>query len=320
MTFLEIKQLAFDRLQVSRTQTGDFNTRIGGFVNQWHRRILSKPAFRDFRKTQVTEATVANQHRYGTKLLEIHHITERSNDRRLIKRNEDWWRRRFPDPTADSGEARFWIPLGQTRVRKRPAGASELFVISSSASDTMTIHVEAIRSGGETRLLSVVVNGTTAVTLDSAITDVVDVLDVYLTAVAVGLVELREDSGVGTVLAEISIGKSKPRYTQFALAPRPSSVQTLFLDGVARMTNLVNDFDEPLIYEDFHDILVDGAVYEEWLAHGRTKEAQWLRDEIAKGIQEMRKWAWMNFVQPESNRTEDIDLFNPLRRLTLPIT
>lgn len=320
MTFLNIKKAAFRRLQVNETQTGDLNTRIGGFVNQWHRQILAKPVFRDFRKIELTEATVASQHRYGVKMLEIHYITERSNDRRLRKRNEEWWRRHFPDPTADSGEARFWIPLGQTRIRKRPANASELFVISTSASDTMTIHVEAIRSGGETRLLSVAVNGTTAASLASAITDVEDILDVYLTAVAVGLVTLREDSGVGTVLSEISIGESKPRYTQFALAPRPSSVQTLFINGVARMTDLVNDFDEPLIYEDFHDILVNGAVYEEWLAHGRTKEAQWLRDEIAKGIQEMRNWAWMNFVQPESDRTDETDLFDPLRRLTLPIT
>lgn len=319
MTFLEIKQKVFDRLQVSRTQTGLLNDTIGGFVNQWHRKILVQPVFEGFRKTQVTEASVANQWRYGTKLLDIEYITERTNDRRLLKRTESWWRRRFPDPTKHTGLPWFWIPLGQTRIRKRPADASELFAISTSASDTNTISVEVVRTNGEVSLLSVTMTGTTGVSLASAITDVVDVMDVYLSAVAVGTVTLREDSGVGTVLSEIAIGNSKPRYTEFVLAPTPSSVLTFFLDGVARMTDLVNDFDEPLFFEDHHDILVDGAVYEYWLAHGRTKEAQWLRDEITKGVQLMRGDAWMRFEQDETE-FKDRRRLNPLDRLTLPLT
>ena len=317
MTFLEINQRAFDKLQVSRTQTGTLNDQVSGFVNQWHRQILTQPVFRGFRRIELTQASVSGQHRYGTKMLEIHHITERTNDRRLVKKTESWYRRNFPDPSQDIGDPEYWIPLGQTRVRQRPANASELFAISSSASDTQTISVEVIRTGGETRLLAVSLTGVTGVSLGSAITDVVDILDVYLATAAVGLVQLREDSGVGTVLSEIAIGETKPRYTEFILAPRPSSVLTYFLHGVARMTDLVDDADEPLIYEDFHDILVNGAVYEYWLAHGRTKEAQWIRDEIAKQVQRMRAWAWMNHVQPETDVEE---VFNPLDRLTLPLT
>ena len=318
MTFLEIKQRVFDRLQVSRTQTGDLNTTIGGLVNQWHRQILVQPVFKGFRKTEVTEASVANQWRYGTKLLEIEHITERTNDERLIKRTESWWRRNFPDPTEDTGDPEYWVPLGQTRIKKRPANASEIFAISSSASDTNTISVEVVRTGGLIQLLSVTMTGATGVSLDTAITDIEDITDVYLSAAAVGLVELREDSGVGTVLSEIGIGETKPRYTQFVLVPTPSSALTYFLNGVARMTDLVNDFDEPLIFEDFHDILVNGAVYEYWLAHGRTKEAQWLRDEIDKSTQRMRAWAWMHFEQEETDQEDDA--FNPLDNLTLPLT
>ena len=317
MTFLEIKQRVFDKLQVSRTQTGTLNDQIGGFVNQWHRDMLTQPVFRGFRKTELTEASVASQWRYGTKLLEIEHITERTNDRRLIKRTESWWRRNFPDPTEDTGDPEYWVPLGQTRIRKRPADASELFAISSSASDTNTISVEVVRSNGEVSLLSVSMTGVTGVSLDTGITDVVDVLDVYLSAVAVGTVSLREDSGVGTVLSEIAIGETKPRYTQFVLVPTPSSVLTFFLNGVSRMHDMVDNLDEPLIYEDFHDILVKGGVYEYWLSHGRTKEAQWLRDDIDKQVQRMRAWAWFNHVQPETDVEE---VFNPLDRLTLPLT
>lgn len=318
MTFLEIKQRVFSRLQFSTTQTGELNTTIGGFVNAWHRKVLTQPGMKGFRKTQVTEASVTDQWRYGTKLLDIEHITERTNDRRLVKKAESWWRANYPDPTESTGDAEYWIPLGQTRIKKRPANPSEIFAISSSGSDTQTISVEVIRTGGLIQLLSVSLTGATGVSLSSAITDVVDVLDVYLASAAAGLVELREDSGVGTVLSEIGIGESKPRYTQFVLAPTPSSALTYFLDGTSRMTPMVDDFDEPLFFEDDHDILVDGAVYDYWLAHGRTKEAQWLRDEIAKFIQRLRGDAWMRFEEPDT--TMEDDQHNPLRHLQLPLT
>lgn len=319
MNLLALENAAYRRLQVAEAQTGDFKTRIDGFLNRWHRQVLSQSMFRSFRKTQVTEATVVDQWRYGVKLMEIFHITERSNERRLIKQTEVWWRQRFPDPSSHTGDPRWWIPLGQTRIKIRPANASELFAISSSASDTNTLSAEVIRAGGERRLVSVTMTGTTGVSLDTAITDVVDILDVYVSAVAVGLITLREDSGVGTVLSEIDIGESFPRYTQIALARTPSSVQTLFIDGTIRMSDLVNALDEPLIPEDFHDILVDGAVYDEWLNKGRIKEAQWLRDEIAKRVQEMRSWVYMNVVQPEPD-PDSSQMMDPELGLTLPLT
>ena len=317
MNLQAIENSAYRRLQVDENQSGDFKTRIDGFVNRWHRQILSQSMFRSFRKTQVTQATVADQWLYGTKLMEIFHISERSNERRLIKKTEQEWRRRFPDPSQHTGDAEWWIPLGQTRIAQRPADASELFVISTSASDTGTIHVEAIRSDGAPIAMSVAVNGTTAASLNSAITDVTDVIDVFLTAVAVGTVTLREDSGVGSVLSTIAIGQAYPRYTKYALAPTPSSVQTLFLDGTVRIDDLAQAFDEPLIPEDFHDLLVDGAVYDEWLSKGRIKEAQWLRDEIAKRTQEMRSWVYMNVIQPETD--EEPGTFSPESGLTLPL-
>ena len=319
MNFLTVKQAAFRRLQVSETQTGDFNTRIGAFVNRWHRQILSEPGLRrQSRKTQVTLATVADQWRYGVKLAAIDYITERSNERRLRKRTESWWREHFADPTSETGDADFWVPLGYTRVKQRPANASEIFAVSTSASDTQTISVEVVRSNGARRLLSVSLTGVTGVSLAAAITDVVDVLDVYLASAAVGQVTLREDSGAGTVLSEIDIGEVFPRYTQIALAPTPSSVQTLYVDGGTGSTDLVDDTDEPLLPEDFHYLLADGAVYEEWLAHGRIKEAQWLRDEIQKGIARLRSAVWSEVFQDEA---EGVEPFGSEERFfKLPLT
>ena len=301
MNFLAQQKAVYRRLGISETQSGDTATRVKGFINRWERQFLSRPIFQSLRQTQVTEATVANQWRYGVKLQTISHITERTNDRRLVKRTEESWRRSFPDPTEDTGDPVAWIPLGKTRIKKRPANASELFVISSSASDTNTARAEVIRAGGEVRLVSVTMTGVTGVSLDTAITDVVDVLDVYVSTAAVGLIELREDSGTGTVLSEIDIGETYPRYTEIVFAPTPSSALTMYIDGTARMTDLVNDNDESLIPEDFHDIHVDGAVYDEYLHIGRAADYKWLRDEIKLRQQELSTWVYVHNIDPETD-------------------
>jgi hypothetical protein len=49
------------------------------------------------------------------------------------------------------------------------------------------------------------------------------------------------------------------------LYPKPSSVYALSFDVLALGTDLSADADEPPIPEDFHDLLVDGARYEELL-------------------------------------------------------
>ena len=148
MTFQGIKQDAFGRLSFQSSPASEVDTRIGRYVNRWHRKILSMPVFRSFRRVQVTQASVAATFEYGISLAEIFYITERTNNTRLQKRTEDWWRRHYPDPTEDTGTPASWVPLGYMRTQRRPSDASELFVISTSASDTGTAYVEAIRSNG----------------------------------------------------------------------------------------------------------------------------------------------------------------------------
>lgn len=320
MNFLAIKKAAFRRLQASETQTSTLNSEIGGYVNRWHRQLLSQPTLRPYRSTQITVATVADQWRYGVPLRAINHITERSNERRLGKKSEGWWRRRFPDPSTETGDAEVWVPLGSTPLLRRPADASELFVISTSGSDTgMTAHVEGVRSDGVPVAMSVQLTGLTGVTLNSAETTIVDVTKFFLTAVGVGTIELREDSGVGALLSTIRIGETYPRYLAIALAPTPSAVQTLYVDGTPRTFDLSVDQDEPFIPEDYHDLLVDGAVYDYWLNHGRLKDAQWLRDEIDRVTKALNLTHWMDVHQDEAGEGSGLRSDDE-RTLSLPLT
>ena len=317
MTFDDIRLQCYERLGFASTPAAAVSTRIGRSINRWHRKILSAPAFRSFRRVQVPQASVANTWDYGIALAEIYHITERTNDRRLTKRTEDWWRQHYPDPTADTGTPTGWCPLGYTRAQRRPANASEIFVGSTDAGDTGTAYVEVVRSDGQPRSLSVTMTGTTFVSLSTAITDVVDLVDCFLSAAAVGTVTFREDSGTGTILSTIPIGAAYQRYLRYALIPTPSAAVTYYLDGMADMVDFAQATDQPKIPLDFHDILVEGAIYDDWLYHGRLKEAQWIRDEINKRIMELRMWVWMQQVQGESDEPRRP---TPQEELTLPIT
>ena len=78
-----------------------------------------------------------------------------------------------------------------------------------------------------------------------------------------------------------------------------------------------NTLDQPFIPLDFHDLLVDGAVHDEWVAKGRRLEARELRADIERRIQDLRAWVWMHHVQPDRDTEEPRAAEE---EFTLPIT
>lgn len=273
MTFLQILEDVYDRTQGTTTVPTETSRRIKRYVNRWHRRILSSPGMEPLRRIVVPKASVANQATYGIAVADLKYFTETTTDRRLTEKSLGWYRDRVPDPAAWTGTPLHYVKLGYYRYHTRPSAAAEIFVKSTSASDTPTAYLEAIRTDGFTRLLSVAMTGTTAVSLGAAITDVIEVVDFYLSTAAVGTVTLHEGSGSGTELSRIPIGDTRGRFLRYALAPTPSQVITYNIDALANITDLVNDTDEPFEHPDFHDILVDGAVYDEWTMKGRASDA-----------------------------------------------
>lgn len=276
MTLLELEQDAYDRLGQSQTPPTAISRRIERFINDWHRRVVSAAGMDSLRRILVSQASVANTSSYGLVMQSIRWVTERSNDRRLLKKTLGWYREQYPDPPNSTGTPFAWVPLGRSRIHTLPANASELFVKSTSASDTGTAYVEVIRSTGYRRSLSVTMTGVTAVSLGAAITDVIDIVNFYLSAAAVGTVTLHEDSGTGTELSRIPIGGRFARFLRYALAPTPSSAITYLVDGIADLVDMANDTDEPLIPIDFHDILVNGALVNEYMQLGRELQARLL--------------------------------------------
>lgn len=289
MNFLAIKQQVFDRTGQDQIPPTPVVRRIGGYVNKWNRKILSASLMDPLRRVIVTQTSVADQPTYGIALQSIRYVTEQTSLRgRLREQTIDWYRSVMPDPAQWTGTPTWFVKMGIARIHDRPTAPCQLFAVSTSAADTaVVIKAEVVRTLGYRASLSVTLTGQAPVSLGATITDVVDIEDLYLSIAAAGTVTLTQGSG-GAELSKIPIGQTYPRFLRYALAPTPSDAIPYTIDGLAETVDLVNDTDEPFQNADFHDLLVDGAVYDEWLMRGRGQDAKMLRADIELRIMRLR--------------------------------
>lgn len=267
MEFSEILSAAYDECQYAASPAAAIVTRMKRFVNEGVRAVLGKPGLLRLADSDqpLTFATTANTARYvlPEAVARIHHITERTNDQRLIPMSLAAYRLLDPDATSSTGTPTHYVPIGRVAAATPPSDASELFVDSTSASDTNTAYLEGIITGGYLRSVSVTMTGTTAVSLSTAITSWIEVTDFYLSAAAVGTVTLHEDASGGTELARITIGAKRPRYYGVYLWPTPAAAVTYYTDYRRALVDLTNDTDEPPLAVDAHPMLVAYAVMRE---------------------------------------------------------
>lgn len=314
MTFLDMKQQVFDRTGQDQSPPAPVIRRIAAYLNRWNRKILSSNGMDPLRRVIVSQSSVANQPTYGVTLQAIRFVTEATNQRRLRIKTLDWYRTVMPDTAMWTGTPDWYVPMGFARIHDRPTAPCQLFAVSTSAADTtQVIKAEVVRSLGYRASLSVTLTGQAPVSLGATITDVVDVEDLYLSAVAAGTVTLTQGSG-GTELSMIPIGQTTPRFLRYALAPTPSAVISYQLDGIADIADLVSDTDEPFPNPDFHDLLVDGAVYDEWLMRGRGQDAKSLRADIELRLRRLRCaiLEWGDDCDDPYHRTFDETIHEPI--------
>ena len=102
MNFLVLKQrLARRRNKNASTLDSLTNTRLGDFLNESHREILSETGMAKLRDDVISFATVASQQRYALPeqgIAKIHRMWETTNDHRLVKRSLAWLREVDADP------------------------------------------------------------------------------------------------------------------------------------------------------------------------------------------------------------------------------
>jgi hypothetical protein len=103
-------------------------------------------------------------------------------------------------------------------------------------------------------------------------------------------VTLHEDSGAGTELARIAIGDAYAKYQSFLLYPTPAAVVTHYMDVTRSIKDMSEDFDEPLIDEDFHDLLLDMADLKELVKGDDPDRHRLVEAHRVKRRAEFREW------------------------------
>lgn len=275
MTLQEILQAVYADCGQAPDPGPAVKARMTRYCNEGVRVILSEPGMDRLLDSDVpyTFASVVNQARYAVPDgATIRHIFEQTNDRELAVLSLDGYRRYEPDPANHSGTPSHYVPMGRVAVATVPSAAAELFVKSTSASDVGWAFLEGTVTGGYTRTVSIKMTGTTAVSLATAVTTFIDVTDFYISVPAVGTVTLHQTSGLGTELAQITIGQTRQWYTGFYLWPTPSAAVTYYMDTQKPISDLVQMTDEPPIPAAFHPMIPAYARMREWEQKGEMEK------------------------------------------------
>lgn len=261
--------------KATASPNSDTQTRIRHFINRRYRRLLADAGTSSVFDDTTQFASVANQSRYALPNIErITRLRETTNDRTLFPMSMADYRAVAPDPTSSASTPSHWVFSGFEPVAKQPSDASEIFVKSSAAGDTMTAYLELDITGDYPRSLSVSLTGATAVSFSASVTSGLRIKKFYLASAPVGVVTLHEDSGAGTELARIGIGQTSQRYYVFYLHPQPTAVVTYDADVQIPVTDLAQNTDEPRLPEKFHDLLYLGAAMDEM---GKTDDTRYLQ-------------------------------------------
>ena len=104
MTYSDIRTEVYRRLHFADSPDSSVATRIGMFVNQRYRKLLSTPSLRQLREGFTTLTTAASRAEYGLPygITRVHRVREESNDRVLGTMSLDTYRSLYPDPTNTS--------------------------------------------------------------------------------------------------------------------------------------------------------------------------------------------------------------------------
>jgi hypothetical protein len=290
MTLTDLLADSYRRLGFASSPATEVSTRITAYLNEAHRQLLGMPGMELLRRSTYSFASVANTQQYGLPLSvgRVLSVRDTTNDVDLQPMSWGRYRAEAPDPSASPGTSHSYVPVGYTQVATQPSDASKIYVDSTSASDTGTVYIEGIRTGGYPFTASQTMTGTTAVQIGT-LADILTITKCYLSASAVGTVTIHEDADGGTTLATIPIGRKYARYWTLALYPTPSAAVTYYMDFEREVSDMAQATDEPLLPPDYHWLLGTGARMREYEKQEDTRYALALR-EWQTGVRDLKWW------------------------------
>lgn len=276
MNLSEIQGMLYARLGFSAATISAIDAaRFLSYINESHREVLSTKGMGNLRRSILTFDSVANSPFavMPQAITRIYNVQDRTNRRILRPIALGDLREIDPGLSYSVSVPSAYVLMGlQESVALQPSAAAELFVKSTAAGDgaTKTAFIEGVITGGYPRTASVVLNGVTAVSFGATITTWIAVRKFYIALTAGGVttaagnITLNQTSGAGTELSRIPIGKAVPRYVQIQLFPFPTASLTYYADVEMRIETMTQASDEPLIPEDFHDLMVIRPLMKEY--------------------------------------------------------
>jgi len=236
-------------------------TRLASYLNQRHRRILTMPGLARLRDATVSFTSVDALAHYGLpNITKVSRIFEQTNERTLWEMSLQDYRLLEPRPMTGTPEAYVW--RGRQAVAYQPSAPTALWLVSS-ANDTSVVYIEGALASGALRSVTVTLQGTSPVNIAATVADWVRVDKFFLAVPCSGVVSLAAESG-GAPLASIQAGATSTIYTGLTLYPTPSAAIVYFVDVTRPITDMVKGNDQALIPPDYADMLVLGALADEY--------------------------------------------------------
>lgn len=307
MNLADIEKMAYERLGYDNSNPGSVViSRIRNHINTTYKQIMGKKVLQPLKNQIFTVASVANTPflalPYGVQ--EIQSIADRVNQWELERNDMITQREYDPGLTLSVGNPyAYAVYSPKSAVFLRMTGGGTLLVQSTSTGDVTPriAHVEGFRLGGYPYSASVAVTGTTKVQVGDAgawdtvtkfwlqkdgqqgqnatLTALGDISLIFRNNPSIPIVPI-----VDTTIAIIPYGRSFSRYFLLHLYPVPTAVITYTIDAKMLVEDLTELGVEPLLPEDFHWLLVAGAVVKESLLKEKYVTYNAARSEFNEGL------------------------------------
>jgi len=239
-------------------------TRLASFLNQRQRRLLTMPGLRRLRDAMTSFVSVPMQAAYGLPpLAKVSRIFETANERVLYEMSAQDHRLIGP---SISGTPEAYVWTGRQVVARQPVVPTSLHLWSSNVSDVTTlVYIEGVLANGFPASVTVALTGTTPVDVSAGVSDWTRVDKFYLAAPCRGAITLGEGTIDGPLaLAMIPVGQVTTVYAGLTLYPTPSDAITYTVDVTRTVSDLVHGTDQAALPDDFSDLLVLGALADEY--------------------------------------------------------
>ena len=289
-SFLDIQQAVYRDFGYADSPASDISARIKGYINDRHRRILSRPGMGILRQGSDTFSSTASKAVYAltqpvARLLKMVNQTQQLP---LFEQSLDWYRTVDPKPTATTSTPQFWIPMGYSASLDLGGTSPNVYVVSTVAGDnTQSVHVEAFDVNGNFLDKVAALNGTTRVAVFTGSTgNVIRITRCFLTAVATGEIRLFDAAVGGNQINFIASNLLSMQNYLVALWPTPAAIETIAFDYTFNIRDFTQSYDTPALPLDYHYLVTLGAKMDEARKRDDNRAPQWER-EYERGLVEL---------------------------------